>query len=153
MDPDIRLMLQVRDDVPGAFEGLVQRYQDRLVGILYHFVGSHEEAEDLSQDRPADLQGAQGVSSPGQVLDVAVHDRQQPGAERPAGQGAEPDGAHERAAADSRPSYPLPSDCVPRKHGIVPDAARSSSRRSPRGPRDPGLKTSGWPSCSTSSKT
>jgi len=49
-DPDIRLMLQVRDDLPGAFETLVQRYQDRLVGILYHLVGSLEEAEDLSQD-------------------------------------------------------------------------------------------------------
>ncbi len=49
-DPDIRLMLQVRDDSPGAFEALVQRYQDRLVGILFHLVGSLEEAEDLSQD-------------------------------------------------------------------------------------------------------
>jgi RNA polymerase sigma-70 factor (ECF subfamily) len=43
-------MLQVRDDISGAFETLVQRYQDRLVGILYHLVGSLEEAEDLSQD-------------------------------------------------------------------------------------------------------
>jgi RNA polymerase sigma-70 factor, ECF subfamily len=49
-DPDIRLMLQVRDDISGAFEALVQRYQDRLVSILYHLVGSLEEAEDLSQD-------------------------------------------------------------------------------------------------------
>jgi RNA polymerase sigma-70 factor (ECF subfamily) len=49
-DPDVRLMLQVRDDVAGAFEALVQRYQDRLVGILFHLVGSLEEAEDLSQD-------------------------------------------------------------------------------------------------------
>ena len=49
-DPDVRLMLQVRDDVPGAFEVLVQRYQDRLVGILFHLVGNREEAEDLSQD-------------------------------------------------------------------------------------------------------
>jgi RNA polymerase sigma-70 factor (ECF subfamily) len=49
-DPDIRLMLLVRDDTPGAFETLVQRYQDRLVGILYHLVGNLEESEDLSQD-------------------------------------------------------------------------------------------------------
>ena len=49
-DPDIRLMLLVRDDTPGAFGTLVQRYQDRLVGILYHLVGNLEEAEDLSQD-------------------------------------------------------------------------------------------------------
>ncbi|QEH35938.1 ECF RNA polymerase sigma factor SigW [Aquisphaera giovannonii] len=49
-DPDVRLMLQVREGVPGAFEQLVQRYQDRLVGILFHLVGSREEAEDLSQE-------------------------------------------------------------------------------------------------------
>ena len=49
-DPDVRLMLQVRDDTPAAFEALVQRYQDRLVGILYHLVGNLEEAEDLTQD-------------------------------------------------------------------------------------------------------
>jgi RNA polymerase sigma-70 factor (ECF subfamily) len=49
-DPDVRLMLQVRDDQPGAFEALVGRYQDRLVGILFHLVGRLEEAEDLSQE-------------------------------------------------------------------------------------------------------
>jgi RNA polymerase sigma-70 factor (ECF subfamily) len=49
-DPDVRLMLQVRDDTAGAFEALVQRYQDRLVGILFHLVGNIQEAEDLSQD-------------------------------------------------------------------------------------------------------
>lgn len=49
-DPDARLMLQVRDDVPGAFEAVVARYQDRLVGVLFHVVGDFEEAEDLSQD-------------------------------------------------------------------------------------------------------
>jgi RNA polymerase sigma-70 factor (ECF subfamily) len=49
-DPDVRLMIQVRDDIPGAFENLIRRYQDRLVGILFHLVGSLEEAEDLSQD-------------------------------------------------------------------------------------------------------
>lgn len=49
-DPDARLMLQIRDDVPGAFEAMVSRYQDRLVGVLFHIVGDFEEAEDLSQD-------------------------------------------------------------------------------------------------------
>src|SRR4051812_41972326 len=49
-DPDIRLMLQVRDDVQGAFEVLVERYQHRLVGILVHLVGRVEEAEDLTQE-------------------------------------------------------------------------------------------------------
>lgn len=49
-DPDVRLMIQIRDDVPGAFEAMVARYQDRLVGVLFHVVGNQEEAEDLSQD-------------------------------------------------------------------------------------------------------
>jgi RNA polymerase sigma-70 factor (ECF subfamily) len=49
-DPDVRLMVQVRGDVVGAFETLVERYQNRLVGILFHLVGNREEAEDLCQD-------------------------------------------------------------------------------------------------------
>jgi RNA polymerase sigma-70 factor, ECF subfamily len=49
-DPDVRLMLQVRDDVQGAFEVLVGRYQHRLVGVLVHLVGKVEEAEDLTQE-------------------------------------------------------------------------------------------------------
>jgi RNA polymerase sigma-70 factor (ECF subfamily) len=49
-DADVRLMLQVRDGVQGAFEELVRRYQDRLVGILYHLIGSRDEAEDLAQE-------------------------------------------------------------------------------------------------------
>jgi len=49
-DPDVRLMIQVRDDTPGAFETLVERYQNRLVGILFHLVGNLQEAEDLCQE-------------------------------------------------------------------------------------------------------
>jgi RNA polymerase sigma-70 factor (ECF subfamily) len=49
-DPDIRLMIQVRTDVVGAFETLVERYQNRLVGILFHLVGNRDEAEDLCQE-------------------------------------------------------------------------------------------------------
>lgn len=49
-DPDVRLMVQVRDDIPGAFEVLVERYQGRLLGILIHLIGRVEEAEDLTQD-------------------------------------------------------------------------------------------------------
>ena len=49
-DPDVRLMLQVRDDVQGAFETLVERDQHRLVGVIVHLVGSAEEAEDLTQE-------------------------------------------------------------------------------------------------------
>jgi RNA polymerase sigma-70 factor (ECF subfamily) len=49
-DPDVRLMVQVRADIAGAFETLVERYQNRLLGILFHLVGNREEAEDLCQD-------------------------------------------------------------------------------------------------------
>jgi RNA polymerase sigma-70 factor, ECF subfamily len=49
-DPDVRLMLQVRDDVQGAFEVLVGRYQHRLLGVMVHLVGRVEEAEDLTQE-------------------------------------------------------------------------------------------------------
>jgi RNA polymerase sigma-70 factor (ECF subfamily) len=49
-DPDIRLMLQIRNDEPGAFEELVERYQHRLVAIMHHLVGHAEEAEDLAQE-------------------------------------------------------------------------------------------------------
>ena len=49
-DPDVRLMVQVRADVPGAFESLVDNYQRRLVGILFHMVGNIDEAEDLCQE-------------------------------------------------------------------------------------------------------
>ena len=49
-DPDVRLMLQVRDDSASAFEELVLRYQGRLVTVLEHLVGSRDQAEDLSQE-------------------------------------------------------------------------------------------------------
>src|SRR5947209_20141772 len=49
-DPDIRLMLRVRGDEPGAFEQLVEQYQHRLVGVMHHVVGNAEEAEDLAQE-------------------------------------------------------------------------------------------------------
>jgi len=49
-DPDIRVMLRVRDDDPAAFSKLVESYQHRLVGIMHHLVGSAEEAEDLAQE-------------------------------------------------------------------------------------------------------
>jgi RNA polymerase sigma-70 factor (ECF subfamily) len=49
-DPDIRVMLRVREDEPGAFEELVGRYQHRLVAVMHHLVGNTEEAEDLAQE-------------------------------------------------------------------------------------------------------
>jgi RNA polymerase sigma-70 factor, ECF subfamily len=49
-DPDIRLMLRVRDDDQAAFSELVKAYQYRLVGIMYHLIGNTEESEDLAQE-------------------------------------------------------------------------------------------------------
>lgn len=49
-DPDVRLMLEVRDDNASAFEELVVRYQNRLVAVLDHLVGNRDQAEDLAQE-------------------------------------------------------------------------------------------------------
>jgi RNA polymerase sigma-70 factor, ECF subfamily len=49
-DPDVRLMLRVRDDDAEAFEELVLRYQNRLVSLLAHLTGRRDSAEDLAQD-------------------------------------------------------------------------------------------------------
>lgn len=49
-DPDVRLMLEVRQDSAAAFEELVLRYQNRLVTVLEHLVGDRDTAEDLAQE-------------------------------------------------------------------------------------------------------
>ncbi|QDT01346.1 RNA polymerase sigma factor [Adhaeretor mobilis] len=49
-DPDVRLMLRVRDDDAQAFEQLVENYQNRLVSLMTHLVGKRDMAEDLAQD-------------------------------------------------------------------------------------------------------
>lgn len=49
-DPDVRLMLEVRDGSAVAFEELVVRYQQRLITILAHLVNDHDAAEDLAQE-------------------------------------------------------------------------------------------------------
>lgn len=49
-DPDVRLMLQVRDGSAAAFEELVLRYQNRLLTVLEHLVNNREQAEDLAQE-------------------------------------------------------------------------------------------------------
>ena len=50
-DPDIRLMLRVRDaDDSAAFAELVELYHHRLVTVMQHLVGNTEEAEDLAQE-------------------------------------------------------------------------------------------------------
>lgn len=49
-DPDIRLMLRVRDDDDAAFAELVERFQHRLVAVMHHLIGNADEAEDLAQE-------------------------------------------------------------------------------------------------------
>ena len=50
LDPDVRLMIQVREGNADAFEELVEKYQARLVGILGHMVSNRDQAEDLAQE-------------------------------------------------------------------------------------------------------
>lgn len=50
LDPDVRLMLMVRDGNASAFEELVRRYQDRVLAVLQNVVSDREHAEDLAQD-------------------------------------------------------------------------------------------------------
>lgn len=49
-DPDVQLMLKVSEDDQNAFEQLVVRYQDRLVGFFFHIVHDRTVAEDLAQE-------------------------------------------------------------------------------------------------------
>jgi RNA polymerase sigma-70 factor (ECF subfamily) len=49
-DPDVRLMLQVRDGSAAAFEELVLRYQNRLIAVLEHLVQKRDLAEELAQE-------------------------------------------------------------------------------------------------------
>ena len=49
-DPDVRLMLEVRDDSASAFEELMIRYQSRVVTVLHHMIGDIDQAEDLTQE-------------------------------------------------------------------------------------------------------
>ncbi|MEE2705838.1 MAG: sigma-70 family RNA polymerase sigma factor [Planctomycetota bacterium] len=49
-DPDVRLMLQVRDGDAAAFEELVVRYQNRLLAVLEHLTSKRDLAEDLTQE-------------------------------------------------------------------------------------------------------
>jgi RNA polymerase sigma-70 factor, ECF subfamily len=49
-DPDVQLMLRVVGGDHQAFEQLVARYQDRMVGFFFHLLHDRTTAEDLAQD-------------------------------------------------------------------------------------------------------
>jgi RNA polymerase sigma-70 factor, ECF subfamily len=50
VDPDVRLMLEVRDGNAAAFEELVLRYQNRLITVLQNLVHNRHRAEELAQE-------------------------------------------------------------------------------------------------------
>lgn len=49
-DPDVRLMLLVKEGSAAAFEQLVRQYQDRVLAILRNLISNQQLAEDLAQD-------------------------------------------------------------------------------------------------------
>ena len=49
-DPDVQLMLQVVAGDHSAFESLVTRYQNRLIGFFFHLVRDRTAAEDMAQE-------------------------------------------------------------------------------------------------------
>ncbi len=49
-DPDVQLMMRVREGDDEAFGELVNSYQDRLIGIFFHMMRDRPLAEDLAQD-------------------------------------------------------------------------------------------------------
>lgn len=49
-DPDVQLMLRVVANDHAAFEELVSRYQDRLLGFFFHLVRDRTAAEDMTQE-------------------------------------------------------------------------------------------------------
>ncbi len=50
VDPDVHLMLRVRDGDAEAFTELMRRYQSRVLLVLEHLVGDRDWAEDLAQE-------------------------------------------------------------------------------------------------------
>ncbi|WP_437186358.1 RNA polymerase sigma factor [Planctomicrobium sp. SH668] len=49
-DPDVQLMLRVREGDDVAFGQLVSKYQDRLIGVFSSMFGDSALAEDLAQE-------------------------------------------------------------------------------------------------------
>ncbi len=49
-DPDVQLMLRVKEGDQEAFAQLVETYQNRLIGVFAHMLHDQETAEDLAQE-------------------------------------------------------------------------------------------------------
>ena len=50
LDPDVALMLRVKNDDAAAFEQLVERFQARVIRLMNSWVGNKDHAEDLAQE-------------------------------------------------------------------------------------------------------
>lgn len=49
-DPDVELMLLAKQDFPGSFQQIIERYWTRVFGRFVRQFGDRQEAEDLAQD-------------------------------------------------------------------------------------------------------
>ena len=49
-DPDRELVTRCQKKVPGAFEELVRKYQDRVFNLSFRFLRERETAEEIAQD-------------------------------------------------------------------------------------------------------
>lgn len=49
-DPDVILMLRVRDGDRAAFDALIDKYRKPLLNVIARYIGDHGDAEDLAQD-------------------------------------------------------------------------------------------------------
>ena len=50
MDPDRRIVKQVQAGNSAAFGRLVTKYQDKILDLIYDYVGEYESAKDLAQE-------------------------------------------------------------------------------------------------------
>ena len=49
-DKDIQLMLRFKSGEESCFEELVERHKQRVFNLVYRFLGSYQEAEDIAQE-------------------------------------------------------------------------------------------------------
>lgn len=50
LDEDTTLMVRVSEGDQQAFELLVERYRQRVIGVLFHLVGNADDADELAQE-------------------------------------------------------------------------------------------------------
>lgn len=50
VDPDVALMMALKEGDDSAFAELVERHQSRILTLIYRFVSNEAEAEDLAQE-------------------------------------------------------------------------------------------------------